>query len=89
MMRTIIYFVFCFIAKNGVTDQAQFIPYLTGKYGDIYKIRMKDNYMVVLSHAEDAKTVLQANYVEHKRMGMELSRVAAERMKYKKGIDLL
>ena len=88
-MRTIIYFVFCCIAKNGVTDQTQFIPYLTDKYGDIYKIRMKDNYMVVLSHAEDARTVLQANYVEHKRMGMDLSRVAAERMKYKKGIDLL
>lgn len=42
------------------------------RYGDIIKLRMGRDYWVVLNHPDYAKTVLQANYEQHKRLKLDL-----------------
>ncbi|CAC5413945.1 CYP49A [Mytilus coruscus] len=62
---------------------------LKQKYGDIYKIKFGTNNMVIISHPDYAKTVLQANYEQHKKIDFDISTIFHERTKTTKGMVLL
>ncbi|XP_071131339.1 probable cytochrome P450 12a5, mitochondrial [Mytilus edulis] len=62
---------------------------LKQKYGDIYKIQFGPNKMVILSHPDYAKTVLQAHYEQHEKIGFDISNIFHKRTKTTKGMVLL
>ncbi|XP_063443764.1 probable cytochrome P450 12a5, mitochondrial [Mytilus trossulus] len=62
---------------------------LKQKYGDIYKIQFGPNKMVVLSHPDYAKAVLQAHYEQHEKIGFDISNIFHKRTKTTKGMVML
>lgn len=59
------------------------------EYGDIFKMRFGKNHMVYVNHPDYAKTVLQANYEMHNRISLDLTLVAANRLKRPQGMLML